>query len=55
MADTTRLQAQDEEIFQRARLVNSAFFIQVIFGDYVGAILGLTRDGHEWRLNPLQV
>ncbi|KZT06599.1 heme peroxidase [Laetiporus sulphureus 93-53] len=46
--------AQDEEIFQRARLVNCAFFMQVILGDYVGAILGLTRDGLGWRLNPLE-
>ncbi|TFY60825.1 hypothetical protein EVJ58_g4902 [Rhodofomes roseus] len=46
--------AQDEEVFQRARLVNTAFFMQVILGDYVGAILGLTRDGLGWRLNPLE-
>ncbi|KZT06596.1 heme peroxidase [Laetiporus sulphureus 93-53] len=46
--------AQDDEIFQRARLVNTAFFMQVILGDYVGAILGLTRDGLTWRLDPLQ-
>ncbi|KAF9809341.1 hypothetical protein IEO21_07443 [Rhodonia placenta] len=45
--------AQDEELFQRARLVNSALFMQVILGDYVGAILGLTRDGLAWRLDPL--
>lgn len=47
--------AQDEELFQRARLVNSALFMQVILGDYVGAILGLTRDGLAWRLDPLAV
>lgn len=23
--------------------------------DYVGAILGLVRDGHAWRLDPLKV
>ncbi|KIP05732.1 hypothetical protein PHLGIDRAFT_91744, partial [Phlebiopsis gigantea 11061_1 CR5-6] len=45
--------AQDEEIFQRARLVNCGFFMQVILGDYVGAILGLVRDGHSWRLKIL--
>jgi linoleate 10R-lipoxygenase len=27
--------------------------MQVILGDYVGAILGLARDGSNWRLNPL--
>ena len=47
--------AQDEEIFQRARLVNTAYFMQVILRDYVGAILGLARDGSSWRLDPLAV
>jgi hypothetical protein len=47
--------AQDEEIFQRARLVNTGFFVQVILRDYVGAILGLARDGSSWRLDPLMV
>ena len=46
---------QDEEIFQRARLVNCAFFMQIILGDYVGAILGLVRDGRSWRLKILDV
>ncbi|KAL5504779.1 hypothetical protein ACEPAH_7442 [Sanghuangporus vaninii] len=45
--------AQDDEIFSRARLVNCGWFMQVILGDYVGAILGLVRDGCEWRLDPL--
>ncbi|KAK7062576.1 hypothetical protein VNI00_000064 [Paramarasmius palmivorus] len=45
--------AQDTEIFQRARLVNSAYFVQIILGDYVGTILGLARDGRDWRLDPL--
>lgn len=47
--------AQDEEIFQRARLVNTGLFMQVILRDYVGAILGLARDGSSWRLDPLMV
>ena len=42
--------AQDEEIFQRTRLVNCGFFMQAILDDYVGAILGLSRDGYSWRL-----
>ncbi|KAH9942693.1 heme peroxidase [Amylocystis lapponica] len=46
--------AQDDELFHRARLVNTAFFMQAILGDYVGAILGLVRDGLSWRLNPLE-
>ncbi|PCH41929.1 heme peroxidase [Wolfiporia cocos MD-104 SS10] len=52
--DAAKLKAQDDELFARARLVNTAFFMQVILGDYVGAILGLTRDGLSWRLNPLE-
>ncbi|KZV68980.1 heme peroxidase [Peniophora sp. CONT] len=43
---------QDEEVFQRARLVNCGFFMQIILGDYVAAILGLVRDGITWRLDP---
>ncbi|KAG2059443.1 heme peroxidase [Suillus hirtellus] len=46
--------AQCDEIFHRARLVNTAFFMQIILTDYVGGILGLVRDGLTWRLNPLQ-
>lgn len=45
--------AQDDEIFHRARLVNCGFFVQIILRDYVGAILGLVRDGSDWRLDPL--
>ena len=52
--DAARL-AQDEEIFQRTRLVNCGFFMQIILGDYVGAILGLVRDGRSWRLKILDV
>jgi len=51
--DQTARDAQDEEIFQRARLVNTGYFMQIILRDYVGAILGLTRDGSSWRLDPL--
>ncbi|KAG1733869.1 heme peroxidase [Suillus paluster] len=46
--------AQCDELFHRARLVNTAFFMQIILTDYVGGILGLIRDGLTWRLNPLQ-
>lgn len=53
--DETLRNAQDEEIFQRARLVNTGYFMQVILRDYVGAILGLARDGSSWRLDPLAV
>ncbi|KAF8154674.1 heme peroxidase [Crassisporium funariophilum] len=44
---------QDDEIFHRARLVNCGYFMHIILGDYVGAILGLVRDGCDWRLDPL--
>ncbi|KAG0695853.1 heme peroxidase [Suillus ampliporus] len=46
--------AQCDELFHRARLVNTAFFVQIILTDYVGGILGLVRDGLTWRLDPLQ-
>lgn len=49
-----RRTAQCAEIFHRARLVNTAFFMQIILTDYVGGILGLVRDGLTWRLDPLQ-
>jgi linoleate 10R-lipoxygenase len=54
-ADPQARDTQDEEIFQRARLVNTGYFVQVILRDYVGAILGLARDGSPWRLDPLMV
>ncbi|KAJ7206545.1 heme peroxidase [Mycena pura] len=45
--------AQDDEIFNRARLVTCGYFMQITLGDYVGAILGLVRDGYAWRLDTL--
>lgn len=44
---------QDDEIFHRSRLVNCGYFMNIILGDYVGAILGLVRDQSDWRLDPL--
>jgi linoleate 10R-lipoxygenase len=55
LCDPTTLVDQDEEIFQRTRLVNTAYFMQVILRDYVGSILALTRYGSSWRLDPLMV
>ncbi|KAG0708226.1 heme peroxidase [Suillus ampliporus] len=49
-----RRTAQCDELFHRARLVNTAIFVQIIVTDYVGGILGLVRDGLTWRLDPLQ-
>ena len=53
--DESRKRSQDDEIYSRARLVNCGYFMQVILGDYVGAILGLNRDLLTWRLDPLSV
>ncbi|KIL62783.1 hypothetical protein M378DRAFT_12576 [Amanita muscaria Koide BX008] len=52
--DLKECKDQDDEIFERARLVNCGFFVHIILGDYVGAILGLVRDGNSWRLDPLK-
>ncbi|KAJ3920728.1 linoleate diol synthase [Lentinula edodes] len=46
------LVAQDEELFQTARLVNCGWFGTVIFSDYVSCILGLVRQGSNWSLDP---
>ncbi|KAF9042906.1 heme peroxidase [Panaeolus papilionaceus] len=51
--DAAAKKQQDDEIFHRARLVNCGYFMHIILGDYVGAILGLVRDGTDWRLDPL--
>lgn len=48
----TKLLAQEEEIFQTARLINCAWFGSAIFSDYFSAILGLVRQGNSWSLNP---
>ena len=53
--DEARRIAQDDEILSRAKLVNCGFFIQIALGDYVGGILGLSRDGNRWRLNLVDV
>ena len=55
LTDSAARITQDDEIFNRARLVNTAFFMQVILRDYVGTILGMVRDGSTWRLDPLEV
>ncbi|KAJ7890508.1 linoleate diol synthase [Mycena olivaceomarginata] len=46
------LLAQDEELFQTAKLVNCGWFGSVVFSDYFSSILGLVRDGSSWSLNP---
>ncbi|KAJ3991317.1 hypothetical protein F5050DRAFT_1802173 [Lentinula boryana] len=45
--------AQDEELFQTARLCNCGWFGTAIFSDYVSCILGLVRQGSNWSLSVL--
>ncbi|CAL1714626.1 unnamed protein product [Somion occarium] len=47
-----KLQKQDEELFQTARLINCTWFASAVFSDYFSAILGLVRQGSSWSLNP---
>lgn len=46
---------QDNEIFERARLVNCGHFMSAILADYIPVILGLNREGSDWILSPLEV
>ncbi|KAH6916274.1 heme peroxidase [Coprinopsis sp. MPI-PUGE-AT-0042] len=46
-------EAQDLEIFHRTRLVNCGYFMHIILGDYVGAILGLIRERSDSCLDPM--
>ncbi|KAG9086931.1 hypothetical protein FRC07_012952 [Ceratobasidium sp. 392] len=48
------LEEQDHVLFNTARLINCGFFMNVIISDYIGAILGLTRVGSSYSLNPLE-
>ncbi|CAE6443003.1 unnamed protein product [Rhizoctonia solani] len=50
----TPLEEQDHVIFNTARLINCGFFMHIIISDYIGAILGLTREGSSYSLNPLE-
>lgn len=47
--------AQDEDIFQTARLINCGWFGSAVFSDYFSAILGLVRQGSSWSLSPFGV
>ncbi|RDB20840.1 Linoleate 10R-lipoxygenase [Hypsizygus marmoreus] len=47
-----KLLAQEEELFQVARLINCGWFASVVFSDYFSCILGLVREGSSWSLNP---
>lgn len=52
---SAKLLAQEEELFQTARLINCAWFASAVFSDYFSAILGLVRQGSNWSLNPFGV
>ncbi|KAI9064021.1 linoleate diol synthase [Trametes sanguinea] len=51
---TEKLLAQEEDIFQTARLINCGWFASAVFSDYFGAILGLVREGSNWSLDPFE-
>ncbi|KAI0819154.1 linoleate diol synthase [Trametes gibbosa] len=53
-ADATKRAAQEEDLFQTARLVNCAWFASAVFSDYLHAILGLVREGSSWSLDPFE-
>ncbi|KAK7681445.1 hypothetical protein QCA50_015537 [Cerrena zonata] len=50
--DRAQRAAQDEEIFQTARLVNCGHYMSSVFGDYVAGFLGTVSQGNSFRLQP---
>lgn len=54
-AEKAQRLAQEEELFQTARLINCGWFGSVVFSDYFSCILGLVRDGNNWSLSPFGV
>ncbi|PPQ95917.1 hypothetical protein CVT26_016140 [Gymnopilus dilepis] len=53
-ADAAKRAAQDEEIFQVAKLVNCGHFMSCIMGDYVAGFLG-SSEGCNWNMNAFDV
>ncbi|KAJ1300376.1 hypothetical protein OPQ81_005195 [Rhizoctonia solani] len=53
--DVAQRAAQDEEIFQTARLINCGSFMSVVLGDYVAGFLGLTRNKSTWSMKPFDM
>ena len=47
------LASQDENLFQRAKLINCGWFMNIIFQDYIKAILNLVETDSLWSLIPL--
>ncbi|EJU03113.1 linoelate diol synthase [Dacryopinax primogenitus] len=54
LKDDAARRAQDDEIFNTARLINCGFLMNIILTDYLSAILGLVREGSQWVLDPLE-
>lgn len=50
--DNDAKKKQDEEIFHISKLINCAFFANIVLHDYLRAILGLTRSKSTWVLDP---
>ncbi|KAH7885086.1 heme peroxidase [Phlebopus sp. FC_14] len=48
-SDPEKLKAQDDEIFETARLVNGGHFMSLIMNDYVAGFLGLS-EGNAWNM-----
>ncbi|KAG8913360.1 hypothetical protein FRC02_005520 [Tulasnella sp. 418] len=53
-ADPKSLKKQDDDIFNKARFVNCGHFMNIILSDWLGAILGITKNGSDWTLDPLE-
>ncbi|KDR77934.1 hypothetical protein GALMADRAFT_244901 [Galerina marginata CBS 339.88] len=53
-SDPAKLAAQDEEIFQTAKLINCGHFISAILGDYVAGFLG-NGEGCNWNMSPFDL
>ncbi|CAE6439322.1 unnamed protein product [Rhizoctonia solani] len=52
--DVSRRMAQDEELFQTARLINCGSFMSVVLNDYVAGFIGNTRTPSKWALSPFE-
>ncbi|GAA5952514.1 hypothetical protein JCM21900_003401 [Sporobolomyces salmonicolor] len=50
--DDAGKRAQDESIFQIARLVNCGWFLQVVVQDYIRTILNINQTESTWSLAP---
>lgn len=46
------MKAQDEDIFNTARLINAGAFMQIIVMDYIRVILHMNESESLWNLNP---